>query len=245
MRISNRLRVGRGGNTGTLTITGGTLSVPNTFSTFGDTGTAIVSVSGGTLNVDRLTVGQQIGDTASVDLTGGTVNISPTDASPSSVSGALVLGDGTMTIDISGSATLNVEALIMGINETPLTGGLGGFGVITIDDGGTLNLTGSTIASPLPIISFESIPLAGSDWLGGSIAMEGGLWTLAGDQVSFINGAIGDGYVTHTSVGGSSLLPVYSAGTDTTTVTIVPEPSTCLLAGLAGLAMVGFRRRQK
>ena len=236
--LGNTFRVGRGGSDATVEIQGGSVSVPNSYTTFGDGGDGHLIMSGGVLNIDRFTLGQTSGSNSSIDISGGTINISLSDASPSATTGGtLRLGDGNTTVNISGTGVVNMEALILGTSA--------GTGLITIT-GGELNLTGSTMdaftsgANPdLPILQYESL-LFGD--LGGTIAMEGGLFTLAGHQIALINDMISGGYLTHSGVG-TSLAPIYNSQTDVTTVTIIPEPASLGLMVLAGAACLITRRR--
>jgi hypothetical protein len=243
--FTNRMRVGRSGNTGTLTIDAGSVSVPLDYSTFGDGGNAYVTMNGGSLSVDRITVGQSPGAwTADVDLTGGTFNISLSDLTPSaSTGGTLRLGEGdTTTVDISGTAVVNAEALIMGVNP-------GNSGMLSIHAGGALHLTGSTMfdftggASPdIPIIAFEQTPFFGGEFFGGTIWLyEGGIFDLVGDHTALIDDAIAKGYiVSHGS--GTSLESVFAGGL--TTLTIVPEPASLGLLIMSGLGCLLTRRRK-
>ena len=244
--FTNRMRVGRSGNTGTMTVNGGSVTVPNSYSTWGDGGNAFITMNGGSVNVDRLTVGQKGGAfTADVDLAGGTLNIAISDASPSaSTSGSLRLGEGdTTTVDISGTAVVNAEVLIMGANP-------GNSGMLSIHAGGALHLTGSTMdavtggASPdIPILAFEQTPFFGGQFFGGKIWLHaGGIFDLAGDHTSLIDDSIAKGYIEGHS--GGPVTSAYDAANGLTTVTAaVPEPSTCMLVLLGGVALAGCRRR--
>jgi hypothetical protein len=219
--VTNRLRIGRGGSDAILDINGGSITIPNSYTTFGDNGSANVIMTAGSLSADRITLGQQGAFTSTLDVSGGSITLSPSDTSPASTTGSLRMGSSTSVFNISGTAVVTMEALTMGNI-------VGGSGLLTMT-GGELHLTGSTLNAfsilqgqeppkvDLPILTFEDDLEV---FLGGIIAMEGGLWTLAGDQTTLINDAIGDGYIIHSGVG-TVLDPIFSGGI--TTVTIVPD----------------------
>lgn len=239
--VGNRFRHGRGGSNTVIDISGGTVNVPNSYTTWGDDGAIAVTMTGGEVNVDRITLGQKGFFHSSFDFSGGELNIAPSDASPSSISGGFRFGgedDGlgnitTQAVTISGTAVFTAESLFLG-NTEGSTDPLNPAGVFTIN-GGEVHLTGSTLFAfsgglqdDLPILAFEgtedlpTVP-AGTilpTFLGGIVEMEGGVWTLAGDHVSFINDAIADGYITHSGAT-THLEPIYDGGSDITTVTIV------------------------
>ena len=117
--LTNRFRVGVGtAADGLLTMTGGTVNAPNTYSTWGDSGKAIVNMSGGKIKVDRLTLGQKGEYETAVTMTGGSLTISPSDQSPSSSTGCLRFGDTThedgVKVTVSGTAVLTTEVAYMG-----------------------------------------------------------------------------------------------------------------------------------
>ena len=58
-------------------------------------------------------------------------------------------------------------------------------------------------------------------WAAGS-PWESGVFDLAGDQVTLINDALADGYITHSSVT-TGLVPVYDSGDDLTTVVVAQQ----------------------
>ncbi len=245
--FTNRMRVGRAGNTGTITVDGGSVSVPSSYSTWGDGGNAFITMNGGTVNADRLTVGQSPGAwTADVDLTGGTLNLSITDATPSaSTSGSLRLGEGdTTSVDIGGSAVVNAEVLIMGVNP-------GNSGMLSIHAGGALHLTGSTMAAvsgganpDIPILAFEQTPFFGGAFFGGTIWLyNGGIFDLVGDHTSLIDDSITKGYIVGHS--GGPVTSAYDPASGLTTVTAaIPEPATLGLVVLGGLVCSLTRRRK-
>ena len=240
--LTNRFRVGVGAAAdGLLTMTGGTVNAPNTYSTWGDSGKAIVNMSGGAITVDRLTLGQKGVLETAVTMTGGSLTISASDQSPASSTGCLRFGDTThedgVKVTVSGTAVLTTEVAYMGWFASTTPGDANFMvrandnspGLLTID-GGAVYLTGSTLNAwssthgdtvypDLEILKFEDI---NGDDLGGRIAMESGIFALAGDQVTLINDALADGYITHSGTT-TGLVPVYNSGADLTTVVVAQQ----------------------
>lgn len=210
--FDNSLQVG--GNTigqSTLTMVGGTLKFNNSYVTIGEGTTGAVAakgtvlMSGGTLETDRMTICNNIGTTGTLDISGGNIKI--VNYKATTTSGSLRMGSGNATLIIRGTAVVEVEKLTLG-NGT-------GTGIFTMS-GGEL-FTGDVTFATGVVTNFE-----------------GGVWTLTGDKTTVIDDAITNGFITHS--GGNNLIGVaYNAGSDTTIVSIIPEPATLALLGLGGL----------
>jgi hypothetical protein len=216
------LRVGySAGKKGALTITGGSLTVMDSYTTIGGNGVAIMTMSGGTLTADRITFGQTTAGTT-VNMTGGTINITQKPTSTTSTSGSLRMGAGNPNLYISGTAVINADKFY--INEGGLITMNGGAIYVngTIDSNPTFNFTEAEISSMLGKVEFNS-----------------GLFQITGNYASLFDAAIASGNI-YTTVAGKSVDAQYADGYTTLTL-VVPEPVTLVVLGLGGLL---FARRK-
>ncbi len=193
--VNNAFRVGQGGGgIGTFTMSGGTLAVPNSYSTWGNAGTATVTVTGGTLNLDRLTLGQVADDVANVYVSGGTINFVKTDPTPASISGMFTLPASVNAhIYMSGTGVINSEGVR-----------LNGKGTIHMD-GGTINAGGMPDAIMTTNVEYNS-----------------GVFQIAGDVEAVLDTGIADGYI-YTSTAGSVVDAVYDSINDLTSLMLVAD----------------------
>lgn len=147
-------------STASLNITGGSLNTTTSFLTFGQgaTSNTTVTMSGGTINTDRFNIGNKNADpalpptSAVLNMSGGTIEAAADIASTAGNRGAFVLGSTVPVVNLSGTAFVSAERLLIN------AGG-------SIDLAGTalLHLKGSTIetapgsgvlASTSPTFSF-------------------------------------------------------------------------------------------
>lgn len=211
------LRVGySSGKKGALTITGGSLTVMDSYTTLGGNGVATITMSGGTLTADRITLGQTTAGTT-MTMTGGTINVTQKPGSTTSTSGSLRLGAGNPNLYISGTAVINAEKFY--INEG---------GLITMN-GGAIYVTGT--ADSNPTFNFTE---AGISSMLGKIEFNSGLFQITGNYASLFDAAIANGNI-YTTVEGKTVDAQYANGY--TTLTLIPEPMTLVVLGLGSLLL--------
>ncbi len=223
--FTNTFRVGvlTTTSTGTLTMSGGTLTSVLSYCTFGDGGgTAYVTMTGGTINSDRQTWGQTADSTATLDMSGGTINIDYGDLSPATTSGSIRMGFGNTNLNISGTAVINTHKLgILQGGSINMTGGL-----INITGPGTL---GNGNPDPESTFDFTEADIA-ADLVMGQIVFDGGVFQVAGNYESLLDAAIAHGEIL-TNQAGWNLDAIYLSGSDLTV--LVPEPASLALIALA------------
>ncbi|MEN6306247.1 MAG: PEP-CTERM sorting domain-containing protein [Anaerohalosphaeraceae bacterium] len=219
-----RVAISKDTAAGIVTMTDGTVNVPNSYTTFGDTGTSIFNMSGGTFNTDRITFGQAATSVSTLNMTGGTINLSKTDSTPAVTSGSLRMGLGNTNLYLSGSSVINTERFW--INEG---------GLITMSGNAVIHITGTTDENPT--FNFTEDAIAS---MLGKIVFNGGSFVVAGDYESLFDAAIGNGNI-YTTTAGVSVDAQYFAGNDVTTLVLVPEPMTMAILGLGSL----FLRRRR
>lgn len=219
-----RVAISKDTAAGIVTMTDGTVNVPNSYTTFGDMGNSIFNMSGGTFNTDRITFGQVATSVSTLNMTGGTINLAKTDSTPAVTSGSLRMGQGNTNLYLSGSAAINMERFW--INEG---------GLITMSDNAAIRITGTTDENPT--FNFTEDAIAG---MLGKILFNGGSFVVTGDYESLFDAAIGNGNI-YTTASGMSVDAQYFAGNDVTTLVLVPEPVTL---GLLGLGSLFLRRRR-
>ncbi len=206
--FGNSLQVG-GTSSGEclLTMTGGTLKFNASYATIGEGASTNgrMNIEGGSLEADRMTIANNATATARLDISAGSLKL--VNYMSGTTSGTLRFGSGNATMNISGTAIVEAETLILG-------NGLG-TGLFTMS-GGELFTDNVTFAQ------------------GVLTAFEGGTWTLTGDKKAIIDDAILNGYITH-SAGNQFIGVQYDQTLDITTVSIIPEPATLMLIGLGGL----------
>lgn len=165
-----RLRVGQTGGTGTVTISGGTVIVGNGFSTFSDSTagcTSTLNISSGYMKVDRITFAQKALDTSTLNMTGGTLEIVKTDSPFVVTCGALRMGLGKATLNISENAVVKAQKLH--INEG---------GVMIVSGNALVDITGSTDADAgAETLNFNlpgsTTPMAGKiEFNGGTLKVK-------------------------------------------------------------------------
>ncbi len=236
--LSNRFRAGLGANsTADITISGGSLSVPNTYTTIGNPGgtnvsTVTVTMTGGTWSSDRQTWAQDVNSSVTLNMSGGAIVIDYTDASPASTSGSLRMALGSPNLNISGTGSITAHTLRM-------------------LEGGTLHLTGGMVdllgpgirpdSTPDPATSpfdFTMADITGS-LVNGQIVFDGGTFQAAGNQEALLDAAISAGIIT-TNQAGWNLDALYLPGSDVTV--LVPEPASLALIAL-GVPFVIRRKK--
>jgi hypothetical protein len=209
------------GAIGTFTMTGGTLSVMDGYTTFGDGGTklmgstATVDISGGILNADRITIAQYLNDIAAVNMTGGTINLSLGDLTPTTTGGSLRGGDGDGVLNISGNAVINTPKL--GLRT----------GLKINMNGGTINVLGLIVPAGYPeslaagysmksidpnTFDFTEETIAAGQLLG-QIEFNAGRFIVDSDYESLLDAAIAAGNI-YTTVEGMIVDAEYYADAD-------------------------------
>ncbi|MCC6681498.1 MAG: hypothetical protein IT445_11410, partial [Phycisphaeraceae bacterium] len=178
--FDNTLRLGRVGGDALLVFSGGTINVPDSYTTIGDSGNVTtVNMTGGTWNSSRQTWGQQTVDIVTLNMSGGVINLATTDPTPANTDGGLRMGLGTIALNFTGTSVVNMQKLY--IREG---------GVMTID-GGTLNVTGTVDANPT--FNFLEADIGGGDPgldLFGKIDYKSGNLNITGDYESLFDTAI-------------------------------------------------------
>jgi hypothetical protein len=252
------LRVGFGASSlATVNIEGGLIDVPTGFVTFSQGAGADVTVnmSGGTLNADRMNWGNLAatelapGASATLNMSSGVINVVRTEGSTNTTSGAFGLQAGNPEIDLTGNALVNTERLL-------------------INNGGTLDLGGDSVMN----VTGATDGRATLDFAAGLIspALGGGWDTVNGtinfstrDSVLQVTGtgqditvpgaftytfddlftqAIANGKITKSVAGIFDIN--YDAGSNLTTLSVVPEPSSIAL-GLGAVALFGLGLRAR
>ncbi len=197
-----------------LTMTDGTLKFNASYATIAEGTTGGIAskgtmiMTGGTFEADRMTIANNAGTTGTLDISAGHIKF--VNYMGGTSSGSLRFGSGNATMNISGTAKVEMALLTLGNSLTGTS-----TGIFTMS-GGEL-FTGD--------VAFVS---------GVTTAFEGGIWTLGGDKAAKINEAILNGFISHS--GGNNLIGVtYNGIDDVTVVNIIPEPATVMLLGLGGL----------
>ncbi len=208
----------------------------------------LIIASGGTLGtVGQIRVGASNVDNAFVSTLvvqdGGTLNVggilwTSTAGALGNISiesGGIATGadhlwwgiDGFSSISIAGS--LSQSSGNFGLGTSDASTPSGGTAAVSILNGGVLAL--NNISSGTSIQSGSAVDIA-----------TGGLFSVAGDRVGTMNDYITASKITGNGIAGGTNLSVAFDGTRTN-VTVVPEPSSALLLGLAGA--LAFTRRRK
>lgn len=207
-----------------VNMTGGTLNAPTSFLTFGQGAgsNTTVTMSGGTINTDRFNIGNKNADpalppmSAVLNMSGGTIEATADISSTAGNRGAFVLGSTVPDVNLSGTALVSAERLLINAG-----------GTIDITGTALLHLKGSTIetapgsgvlASTSPTFSFAQQFVTGL-WaevlgkvrlneVGAVLRVEGESETIADpipenpDQVlnylALFNAAIANGVITTT-----------------------------------------------
>ncbi len=175
-QIGNDLALGKGGGTGVLNTSGGSITTGG-WNFFGKNedgtgGTGTVNMSGGTLTNTGRTYFGQVGATGILNLTGGDyLNVN----NEQFIFGEGAGGSGTVTINNSASLLQSTGELWFG-----QAGGTG-----------TLNLS----AGEVTVANWVAV---GRDGGTGEVNMSGGTITKTGDNSQFIVGASGPGEMTQT-----------------------------------------------
>lgn len=234
-----------GAGTGTLNLTGGTLTVGG-FTKSNTTGTTTINLNGGTLRAGASSA------TFLNNLTNTTVNIG---------NGGAIIDTNTFDISIAAPLLANgTGGLTKNSTGTLTLSGVNTFRGDTTISAGTLNLADSgALTFYLGNNTSNRVTGVGSASFDGTFrvdfsAAEGLSWSLVNSSVSasyvVFNGLIDvGGMQTFVDSGGglwTSADYSFSTLTGTLTSNAIPEPSS--LAGLAGLAGLGFaatRRRRR
>jgi hypothetical protein len=136
---NTNIRIGFGtGSIATLNLSGGSVNALDSFLTFGQgAGSQVtVNMTGGTINADRTAWANNLTSTAILNMSGGLINMVASPGSTQGTRGSLRLGEGESQLNLSGSAVVAAERLL--INEG---------GRIDLDGSALLSLSGSTIDS--------------------------------------------------------------------------------------------------
>ena len=180
--------------------------------------------NGGVVNVGRILWSGRTNSTGNITIdAGGQIN----------VTSHLWLGVTTSSA-ISIGGVLNQTGGILGLGTSDAATASGGSATVTILNGGLMALNNISGGAGTPSI------------LGGSVIdlIQGGLLTVPNDQIGTLNSYIAANKITGAGVtGGANLDVSYNSDSNLTTVSVVPEPSSALLLGLAG-ALGLFRRRK-
>ncbi|MBN1943751.1 MAG: PEP-CTERM sorting domain-containing protein [Phycisphaerae bacterium] len=220
-------------------MTGGTLNTTGTRSSIGDTavGKAVFNLSDGaaTFN-DRIMLGDH--GHGEINMSGGTLgsNVGINMGCRGGTSGDIYLSDGTITVPSiwlgdDGGATAILEVTGGAINlsdtlyvNTYSSGSLGG--MMSLDGG---------------VVTASALSMVNADDVAGTLDIAGGTLILDGEIDSSWQYYV-DGWVT--ANGGTGTLDFdYDSGSDTTTITAVPEPATMGLLALGGLGVLIRRKR--
>jgi len=241
---ATNLRIGFGTNsTATLNIEGGIINAPTGFTTFGQGAgsNVIVNMTGGVLNAERINWANELTASATLNMSGGVINVVGTDTN--STSGAFGLRAGEPEIFLTADAVVNAQRLL--INDG---------GTLDLDGAAVMNVTGATDGQA----TFDFLlGLVSDDWetvkgkinfssLDSVLQVTGTGQTITEPNTftyTFANlftQAIANGVITK-NVAGSFQID-YDAVNDLTTLSVVPEPSSAMLA-LGGLVLLGLSAR--
>lgn len=190
-------------------------------------------VLGGTLLVNGSIAGDTVTVAAGATLGGsGTINAGLA-ASTVQINGTLAPGNSPGLITSNKPLSLNA-ASVFAVEMNGSAPGTG-YDQLAIGDPATVTIAGSSVITialgyaPAPDTSFTLIDNAGSDTISGTFS------NLADDSTVILS-FLGNNY---------GFLADYQGGTGNDLVlTVIPEASSSLLA-LAGMAMVGLRRRRR
>lgn len=220
----------------------------NTVSIGVDENGGLIIASGGTLTTTSMRVGNNNAAVTNANLTvqnGGTLvvnglfqsSLASSTGNISIESGGLVSTNNhlwfgvTMPSSISIAGTLSQSFGILGLGTINASTAGGGTATVNILNGGIFSLNNISGTSQNSIQAGSLINISGTGQL-----------TLPGDFTGIINGYIGANKITGNGMAGSMNLSNVFNGTNTI-VTAVPEPSSTLLIGFAGLALLSRRRR--
>jgi hypothetical protein len=232
-------------STTTLNIDGGTINATTGFTTFGENigANVTVNMTGGVLNAERINWANELTASATLNMSGGVINVVGTNTN--STSGAFGLRAGKPEIFLTADAVVNAQRLL--INDG---------GTLDLDGAAVMNVTGATDGRATFDFSLGLVPaLGGWDNVNGKInfsSLDAVLQVTGTGQTitepstftyTFANlftQAIANGVITK-SVAGSFQID-YDAVNDLTTLSVVPEPSSAMLA-LGGLVLLGLSAR--
>jgi hypothetical protein len=249
---TTNLRIGFGrDSTTTLNIDGGTINATTGFTTFGENigANVTVNMTGGVLNAERINwanfaaTDTTPGASATLNMSGGVINVVRQPDSTNSTSGAFGLRAGEPEIFLTADAVVNAQRLL--INDG---------GTLDLDGAAVMNVTGATDGRA----TFDFLlGLLSDDWetvkgkinfssLDAVLQVTGTGQTIT-DPSTFtytfadlFTQAIANGVITK-NVAGSFQID-YDAVNDLTTLSVVPEPSSAMLA-LGGLVLLGLSAR--
>ena len=126
-----------------LNMTGGALDAPTSFITFGQgaDSTTTVTMSGGEINADRTAWANNPTASTTLNMSGGSINMVASVGSTAGTRGSLRLGEGDSQLNLSGTAVVVAERLLL-------------------NAGGTIDLAGSALLH-LPGSTLETAPGSG------------------------------------------------------------------------------------
>ena len=140
---------------------------------------------------------------------------------------------GSATINISGTLTQTSGIIGLGTNNALDTGNGGGTATVNILSGGVLDLWNiQTSSSGQSIQPGSLINISGT----GELRVRGNLASAIQTQYVDTGKIVGFG-------GSGSVVVTYDSGLNKTILTAIPEPGSILLLGIAGLGLLGWRRR--
>jgi autotransporter-associated beta strand protein len=194
-----------------------------------------------TVSAGRLLVDGALGNTAVTVATTATIGGSGAIGGSLTINGTLAPGNSIESLGSGNLSLANTSTYAYELNSSTLNGDLTySTGTLDIASGATLTLTelasGALAAgSKLTLISYNGI------WNGGLFTYLGG--TLADDS-SITLGANQWQFNYNDTTGGSNFTGDQGAGVGFVTLTVIPEPASCLLGILSGAALLRRRRHQ-
>ena len=244
-----QIKIGNGGaGAGTIQmVTGGVFGVNNnhpwlTLGYFVTTGTSTFIMSGGTFGGTRTNVGQ-VGTSGYVgaglfEVSGGSVDVTAGSMTVNKTGTFRVIGSDATKVDLAGKSGADIKFDVK----------IGGTLNMQLDDSGITNIkVHNTYSVTNPnydldgIATFESGSILDMGWETGATPTVGTYLLLVADIIVDNGLALKAGQDV---ADGGDWDIVWGTGSDTLSVTYVPEPATMVLLGLGGIGVLIRRKRR-